>query len=33
MILSTDHVSVQLKNSLEISRFPTIPHNERRFKK
>jgi len=33
LILSTKHASIQLKDSLKILRFPTIPHNEWRFKK
>ena len=33
VILSINHALVQLKDSLEILHFPTIPHNEWRFKK
>ena len=33
VILSMDHALIQLKDSLKILRFPTIPHNELRFKK
>ena len=32
LILSTNHASIQLKDSLKILRFPTIPYNEWRFK-
>ena len=33
VILSTDHDSIQLKDSLKILRFSTISHNKWRFKK
>jgi len=32
LILSSDLILIQLKDSLKILHFPTIPHNEWRFK-